>query len=59
MFQGEELFVRRVTVELYELNSEKDTVLHLLCNLAPSDADGCMIADAYLRRWEIENAFKP
>ncbi len=57
-FQGEELFVRRVTVELYEPTREKETVLHLLCNLAPSDADGCMIADAYLRRWEIENAFQ-
>lgn len=57
-FQGEELFVRRITVELYEPTREKETVLHLLCNLAPSDADGCMIADAYLRRWEIENAFQ-
>ncbi len=57
-FQGEELFVRRVTVELYEPTREKETVLHLLCNLAPSDADGCMIADALLAPMEIENAFQ-
>lgn len=56
--KGDELFIRRITIELYESTRDGDTVVHLLCNVPSADGDGCLIADAYLRRWEIENAFQ-
>jgi hypothetical protein len=54
---GEEIVIRRITVELHEPTRDGDEVIHLLCNVPPEDGDGCVIADSYLRRWEIENAF--
>lgn len=53
----QEMVIRRVTVELDEPTKDGDTVIHLLCNVPQLDSNGCAIADAYLRRWEIENAF--
>lgn len=55
--QGEELVFRRITVELYEPTREGEMVVHLVCNVPQGKANACDIADAYLRRWEIENAF--
>lgn len=58
---------RRITVELREPTCNGDQSLHLLTNLPaqivnpatgePVTIDGCAIAEAYRRRWSIENAF--
>lgn len=55
--KGQEMVIRRITVELDEPTKDGDLVINLLCNVPPEDGDGCTIADTYLRRWEIENAF--
>jgi hypothetical protein len=54
---GQEMVIRRVTVELYEPTRDGDMAIHLLCNLPANAGSACVIADAYLQRWEIENAF--
>jgi IS4 transposase len=53
---GEELVVRRITIELDRLTRDKDTEIHLLTNLPP-EVDACQIAHAYQARWNIEVAF--
>jgi hypothetical protein len=51
------LVVRRVTVELVEPTRDGDTEIHVLSNVPARDADGCVLAQLYRDRWEIENAF--
>lgn len=53
----ETLVVRRVTVELVEPTRDGDTEIHVLSNVPATDADGCVLAQLYRDRWEIENAF--
>lgn len=53
---GEELRLRRITVELKTRTRDQATELHLLSNL-PAAVDGRQIADAYRSRWSIEAAF--
>jgi hypothetical protein len=64
---GEWRTARRITVELRKATRNGDQSLHLLTNLPaqivdPSTGevvaiDGCTIAEAYRRRWSVENAF--
>lgn len=51
------LVVRRITVELIEPTRDGDTEIHVLSNVPATDADGCVLAQLYRDRWEIENAF--
>ena len=51
------LVVRRVTVQLVEPTRDGDTEIHVLSNVPADDADGCVLAQLYRDRWEIENAF--
>lgn len=55
--RGEELVVRRITVELDEPTEDGETEVHLLTAL-PKRAGALRIAKAYLCRWTIENAFQ-
>jgi hypothetical protein len=56
--EGDEtLEVRRITVELVEPTRDGDTEIHVLSNVPADDADGCVLAQLYRDRWEIENAF--
>ena len=51
------LVLRRVTVRLKVPTRDNDTEIHLLSNVPSADADACVLADIYRKRWEIENAF--
>jgi|WetSurMetagenome_2_1015567.scaffolds.fasta_scaffold159214_1 hypothetical protein len=50
--------VRRITVQLKEPTRKGDKEVHLVTNLPAKDADARTVADLYLRRWTIENAFQ-
>lgn len=54
---GRELKLRRVTVELTEPTGDGETEVHVLTNL-PKRISGIRVADGYLKRWTIENAFQ-
>lgn len=51
------IVIRRVTVKLKEATRDGDMELHILSNVPTTDADGCVLAELYRDRWEIENAF--
>lgn len=55
---GRSMVVRRVTVHLKKPTRDGETEIHLLTNLPQKDADARTIADLYLRRWTVENAFQ-
>ncbi len=55
---GEEMTLRRITVQLDEPTSDGDTEIHILTNLSTRRASALKIADVYRRRWTIENAFQ-
>jgi hypothetical protein len=55
---GESLRVRRVTVKLNKPTRDGEAEIHILTNLPPQDADARMVAELYLRRWTVENAFQ-
>jgi IS4 transposase len=55
---GEELVVRRITIELRQPTRDGETVLHLLTNLATEDADALTVVRLYSQRWQIETAFQ-
>jgi IS4 transposase len=50
--------VRRITVKLKKPTRDGDTEIHLLTNLPARDANARAVADLYLRRWTVENAFQ-
>jgi IS4 transposase len=50
--------IRRVTVKLKKPTRDGDTEIHLLTNLPARDANARTVADLYLRRWTVENAFQ-
>jgi IS4 transposase len=56
--EGKWMIVRRVTVQLKKPTRKGDTEIHLLTNLPLKDANAHTVADLYLRRWTIENAFQ-
>lgn len=57
--QGEEvLIVRRITIKLDQPTASGETEIHLLTNLPARDANDYKVAEIYLTRWTIENAFQ-
>lgn len=57
--QGDDtLLVRRVTIKLRRPTESGETEIHLLTNLPRRDADDQKVAELYLTRWTIENAFQ-
>jgi hypothetical protein len=55
---GEEMVVRRVSVMLDRPTRDGETELHLLSNVPAQDADAGKLAELYLERWQIEDAFR-
>jgi IS4 transposase len=55
---GRSMVVRRITVVLKKPTRDGETEIHVLTNLPQKDADARTVADLYLRRWTIENAFQ-
>jgi IS4 transposase len=53
---GEQMRIRRITVELDQPTEEGDTEIHVLTNL-PKRVRATRVADAYRGRWKIEAAF--
>jgi hypothetical protein len=54
---GNDVAVRRITVELFEETEDGDTEIHLLSNIPAKRAQGTKLADLYRKRWMIEGAF--
>ena len=52
------LTVRRITVKLDEPTRDGETEINVLTNLPPGDANALKVAELYLTRWTIENAFQ-
>jgi IS4 transposase len=55
--KGHVLVLRRVTIELDQPTENGETEIHLLTNL-PARIGAIHVADTYLHRWTIENAFQ-
>ena len=55
---GRSMVIRRITVALKKPTRDGETEIHVLTNLPKKDADARTVADLYLRRWTIENAFQ-
>jgi len=54
----EDIFLlRRITIELFEPTREGETEVHLITNL-PAEISALTLADLYLERWQVENAFQ-
>jgi hypothetical protein len=57
--EGEQtLWVRRVTIRLDQPTRSGETEIHLLTNLPRKHANAYKVAELYLKRWTIENAFQ-
>lgn len=56
--EGNTLVARRITVALKKPTRNGETEIHLLTNLLAKQADTRRVADLYLRRWTVENAFQ-
>jgi IS4 transposase len=56
--QGHTMEVRRVTVELKKPDRNGEREVHLVTNLSLREATARVVADLYLRRWTVENAFQ-
>jgi hypothetical protein len=56
--EGDNLVVRRITIELKNPTRDGDWVLHLLTNLSPEQADALRVATMYCDRWQVETAFQ-
>jgi len=54
----ETLTVRRITIKLDEPTRHGETEIQLLTNLPARDANAYRVAELYLERWTIENAFQ-
>jgi len=55
---GDMLLIRRVTLVLDKPTRSGETEIHILTNLPIQDADTWKVADLYLMRWTVENAFE-
>jgi IS4 transposase len=55
--EGNWMNVRRITIKLKKPTRNGETEIHLLTNLPANAANAHTIADLYLRRWTVENAF--
>jgi hypothetical protein len=56
--KGNTLVVRRVTVVLKKPTRNGEKEIHLLTNLPARAVRARQVADLYLRRWTVENAFQ-
>lgn len=56
--EGQTLDVRRITIELDQPTTSGETEIHLLTNLPRDRAQAVQVAQLYLQRWTIENAFQ-
>lgn len=54
---GQELIVRRITIQLDKPTRDGDSELHLLTNVPEQDASAVKLADIYRQRWTIETLF--
>lgn len=52
------LVVRRITIRLDQPTRSGETEIHLLTNLPRKHANAYKVAELYLKRWTIENAFQ-
>lgn len=52
------LVVRRITIRLDQPTRSGETEIHLLTNLPSKHANAYRVAELYLKRWTIENAFQ-
>jgi hypothetical protein len=52
------LVVRRITIRLDQPTRSGETEIHLLTNLPQKHANPYRVAELYLKRWTIENAFQ-
>lgn len=50
--------LRRITIELDEPTRDGERVIHLVTNVPSEAADAIKLAELYLARWQIENAFQ-
>jgi len=55
---GSTMVIRRVTVELNKPTRSGEKEIHLLTNLPVTKADSRAVAQLYLGRWTVENAFQ-
>jgi IS4 transposase len=55
---GRELKLRRITVKLKKPTRDGDREIHLLTNLAASQASALRVATLYVKRWTLETAFQ-
>lgn len=55
--QDEVFTLRRITIELFEPTVDGATEIHLVTNLPP-EVSALNVAELYLNRWTIENAFQ-
>jgi len=55
---GSSMVVRRVTVALNKPTRNGETEIHLLTNLSQTKANARTVAELYLGRWTVENAFQ-
>jgi len=56
--EGLTIVIRRITVKLKKPTRDGETEIHVLTNVPAKNADARTIADLYLRRWTVENAFQ-
>jgi len=54
----QKLWVRRITIRLDQPTRSGETEIHLLTNLPRKAANAYKVAELYLKRWTIENAFQ-
>lgn len=57
-YNGTQLKLRRIEVELFKATRDKETVVIILTNVSSRKADALKIAAIYLKRWKIETAFQ-
>lgn len=50
--------LRRITIKLNHPTQDSEEEIHLLTNLPLRDASAYQVAELYLKRWTIENAFQ-
>jgi len=57
-YEGRQLIVRRIEIELDQPTRKKDSTVVILTNLPEEDADAVKISEVYRGRWSIETAFQ-
>ena len=57
-YDGNQIEVRQVEIDLHNPTRNKDETVILLTNLPPNRADAVKVAEIYRRRWKIETLFQ-